>query len=424
MCARWACVVFVVELLLRWEIGRRTLVKGYAEKLVELEEVCNGMEDERLHYVRPVREEDVEARVRFYLGDLWYECARDGGECPPEDEIEETLRELGPAIDEFTFDRIQRFSAADPARHPPDGVLKRVLLDKRSKYNLDLLELIEGAGGLEDVDFYVKFGDASGPAPHAFPFLGKARRQGGGPPGTEPILMKMLRTRHFRLLTSAENGIPFSRRKDAAVWRGGTTGHRMAYLGAAEKQQQEGAGATLVSAPAGQPAIRTTGPPKMHPRASLVTRMSEWEQSGGLIDVGVTEYVQNIPPLWGWKLRISMQGMASYKMIIQAEGNDVSSGLKWSLLSGSAVVMPPPRIDSWAMESTLVPWVHYIPVDVDFGNLVERAQWCVDNPAQCEVIARQGACHMAKFLDEESDEHVVNQVLHRVANILAKYDSL
>ena len=55
----------------------------------------------------------------------------------------------------------------------------------------------------------------------------------------------------------------------------------------------------------------------------------------------------------------------------------------------------PPTIDSWAMESTLVPCFHYIPVDVDFENLVERAQWCVDNPVQCEAIARQGACHMA-----------------------------
>ena len=37
--------------------------------------------------------------------------------------------------------------------------------------------------------------------------------------------------------------------------------------------------------------------------------------------------------------------LAAYKMVIQVEGNDVASGLKWALLSRSSVVMPVPKVN-------------------------------------------------------------------------------
>jgi len=42
-------------------------------------------------------------------------------------------------------------------------------------------------------------------------------------------------------------------------------------------------------------------------------------------------------------------------------GNDVASGLKWMLASNSVVFMPPPRVETWAMESLLqVFWCHMV----------------------------------------------------------------
>ena len=385
----------------------------YARRLAEVEAACNAMEDPVLHYTRPVPREEVEARVAFYLGPCWAECARDGGACPPEAEVRAVLEELGAAVDEPRFDRIQRFAPRDPRWAPPGGLgalWPTFLTDKMVVYGRDLAELIAGAGGgAANATYYVKFGDALGEAGHAFPFLAKARRAGAHARGNEgscrnPVLLKMLRFRHYHGLTAGGPGQPFSERRDAAVWRGSTTGPREAYVGGA------GAGAGAREAPT-------------HPRASLVTRMDEWELSG-IVDVGVVRYVQGVPQRWGWKWPLMGRWLAAYKMVIQVEGNDVASGLKWALLSGSAVVMPLPKVDSWAMESTLVPWVHYIPVEDDFSNLVERTVWCIDHPATCETIARQGACHMAKFLDEDADEDVVHEVIAGMAKVLAKYDTL
>lgn len=50
----------------------------------------------------------------------------------------------------------------------------------------------------------------------------------------------------------------------------------------------------------------------------------------------------------------------------------MATGLKWMLASNSVVFMPPRRFESWAMESLLKPWVHYVPIRRDTRDLLER----------------------------------------------------
>ena len=144
------------------------------------------------------------------------------------------------------------------------------------------------------------------------------------------------------------------------MWRGVSTGSRAAYEDIADG-----------------------GPPShLHPRASLIRQMDRWDRSP-ILDVGVTRYVQGVANTWGTKPRMSRGRLAQHKMITLAEGNDMSSGLKWALLSGSAILMPTPSVDSWARESLLEPWVHYIPVTPDFSDLEDKARWCLDQLNSC-----------------------------------------
>ena len=107
-----------------------------------------------------------------------------------------------------------------------------------------------------------------------------------------------------------------------------------------------------------------------------------------------------------------------YKMVIMVEGNDVASGLKWALLSSSAVLMPAATIVTWAMESELVPWVHYIPLRQDCADLEEKAKWCLGNLARCEAIGRNGQCFAAQFLNAERESRVSGQVVDRLAEVV------
>jgi len=67
--------------------------------------------------------------------------------------------------------------------------------------------------------------------------------------------------------------------------------------------------------------------------------------------------------------------MLQYKAIIALEGNDVSSGLKWQLISRAVVIMPPPNYSSFAMEEMLEPWVHFVPIRSDLADVEEAVHW-------------------------------------------------
>ena len=86
-----------------------------------------------------------------------------------------------------------------------------------------------------------------------------------------------------------------------------------------------------------------------------------------------------------------------YKYILNIEGNDVATGLKWQLVSNSMVFMATPTTVSYAMEDTLIPFVHYVPVRNDYSNLEEMVEWARKNDAQCQWIAEQSNLYMEKL---------------------------
>ena len=70
------------------------------------------------------------------------------------------------------------------------------------------------------------------------------------------------------------------------------------------------------------------------------------------------------------------------------------------------------------MEDTLLPWVHYVPVEQDFADLESRVTWCLEHPAECEAIGLGGRCFMQRFLDDGAEEAVETAVLARVAAVV------
>jgi Glycosyl transferase family 90 len=90
------------------------------------------------------------------------------------------------------------------------------------------------------------------------------------------------------------------------------------------------------------------------------------------------------------------QEFLKYKVNISLEGNDVSSGLKWNLLSNSVVSMPPPTKTSWAMELLLEPWVHYVPLFANLSNVEDRIRWVLEN----DYFAKQIATRSTMFMED------------------------
>jgi hypothetical protein len=105
-----------------------------------------------------------------------------------------------------------------------------------------------------------------------------------------------------------------------------------------------------------------------------------------------------------------------YKYIISVEGNDKDSGLNWKLNSNSLVLMPRPRIESWLMETTLIPNYHYILLNDDFTDLAEKIEWCNANQNKCKEIITNANNFMKQFANQKVEEDIQTEVLKRYFN--------
>ena len=86
-----------------------------------------------------------------------------------------------------------------------------------------------------------------------------------------------------------------------------------------------------------------------------------------------------------------------YRYIISVEGNDVATGLKWSLATNSVVMMPKPRVETIFREGKLEPWIHYVPLADDLSDLMQMIMHCENRKDKCESIAIQGREFVRKF---------------------------
>jgi hypothetical protein len=111
------------------------------------------------------------------------------------------------------------------------------------------------------------------------------------------------------------------------------------------------------------------------------------------------------------KAPVALEEQLAYRYILCLEGNDVSSGLKWGLYSNSVVLMPHPQVESWACESFLEPYVHFVPVKADLSDLEAQVDWCDANEDACREIAEEGRRFISGFLDDALETFLAVEVV-------------
>ena len=89
--------------------------------------------------------------------------------------------------------------------------------------------------------------------------------------------------------------------------------------------------------------------------------------------------------------------MLRHRYLLSVEGNDVATNLKWTLASNSVVLMPVPTRESFILEGSLTPWVHYVPIKSDTSDLMEKVAYCERNLQHCENISLASTRYMLQF---------------------------
>ena len=189
--------------------------------------------------------------------------------------------------------------------------------------------------------------------------------------------------RHFKNIGPAlKDPVSFHRKLPIAIWRGSSSSSCWEHF----------------------PNISADHTPRSEEcaRRNLVSRWSRSTHTA--VDVGLTRLVQQAThfaevyePMV--KEEIPWRDMLKYRYIVSVEGNDVASNLKWALASKSVVLMPIPSRESFALESKLKPWVHYVPLSYDTSDLIEKLSYCEMNSGVCEQISIRATYWVRSLVD-------------------------
>lgn len=147
---------------------------------------------------------------------------------------------------------------------------------------------------------------------------------------------------------------------------------------------------------------------KNNPRLLAVRRYHSHE----LIDVGLTKgfWMSKINPKYE-RPKMSIDEQLTYKYVISIEGNDIASNTPWIMYSKSLLVMPIPRTESWLLESCLIPWVHFVPINETMDDLEEKLKWCNENDDKCQQIVKNASEYISDFLNPEEEKKLATLVI-------------
>ncbi len=207
------------------------------------------------------------------------------------------------------------------------------------------------------------FGDVTHVPAH--PTIVKSRPIAGE--NAHSVILKLEKNRHFTFL---DDKISFREKADRAIFRGDINGkpHRVRFL------------------------ERYYG----HPR----------------VDTGVIGPIDGHPTEWA-RRPITLWDHLKYRYILAIEGNDVASNLKWIMSSNSLAVMPRPTYETWFMEGTLRPGVHYVEIAPDYADLIEKMDHYSSHPAEAEEIVKNAHEYVAQFQDKKREKLISLLVLEK-----------
>jgi hypothetical protein len=95
--------------------------------------------------------------------------------------------------------------------------------------------------------------------------------------------------------------------------------------------------------------------------------------------------------------KLSLQQQSKYKYILTLEGHVAAYRLSYELSSGSVVLLAKSRWQMWYYRF-LKPYIHYVPVENDLSDLLERVDWCRGHDDECRKIAENARQFYDKYL--------------------------
>jgi len=239
--------------------------------------------------------------------------------------------------------------------------LRGLLRERKTTYFYDLYEIARYFD--PRVKFSYVFGDVREVPP--YPAFVKSRPIAGD--NANSVLMKLNKIRHFNFVNDA---YPSEKKKNALVWRGRFS-------------------------------------QKPNPRRMFVEK---YMGKPGF-DVGRINTGHAMPGLDRPFMPVS--GQLKYKFILSLEGIDVASNLKWIMSSNSIAFSQTLKFETWFMEGTLIPGVHYAELKDDFSDVEEKMEYYNSHPREAKEVVENAHRYVDQFLNPAVERKIALLVFEK-----------
>lgn len=200
--------------------------------------------------------------------------------------------------------------------------------------------------------------------------------------------------------------IPWTKKKPIAVFRGASTG----------------CGVTIDTNPRLKLAyLSATIAPDTDGKPFLDAGITEWNLRPRKIKG--QKYLQTIDidsMPFGLVNRMSPHEQTGYKYIINVDGHVAAYRLSLELESGSCLLLAASKYKLWYRDM-LQPFVHYVPVEADLSDLVQKIRWCKANDAKCKKIAQNAANFAKIYLTKDGILDYLQKLLYDLKKINGLY---
>lgn len=149
--------------------------------------------------------------------------------------------------------------------------------------------------------------------------------------------------------------------------------------------------------------------PETNPRIKLALMMME-PDAEEFLDTGITSVSKDIKfdPKNGFEstnidnidLKPNVENKSTYKYIIHTDGDVADYSLLETMLTGSVVLKVNGPYFSWA-DHLIQDGTHYVGVNSDLSNLMEKISWCIENDDTCKKIANEARLFSLKVLQKD-----------------------
>jgi DNA-binding phage protein len=107
---------------------------------------------------------------------------------------------------------------------------------------------------------------------------------------------------------------------------------------------------------------------------------------------------------------MTMMEQSNHKYIVHIDGNVNAYRLLTTMATGSLILRVESEYTSW-VDHLLEPYIHYVPVNADLSNLLNRIHFCMINDKKSEEIAKNGMIFSRKMLEKKNIQSIIQNIM-------------